>query len=539
MGTLRQRLTAALMLLVLLTCALVAGWSLRVAEREMVATIGTQQFDLLSASAAYLDADIEQKRTLLRTVVDGIAGRSATCLQTQASIEQYKALQDEFFNVIAFDATGLLIADLRDPAQIGTKRFEGRAYFRETISSRKGLISEPFVSTLSANPVILITEPVFDYQGKIVCILGGSIDLSQPAFFGQISQLRPGRTGYLFALTRDGLILHHPDSRRLLKNVLTEQGRAVPSTVAAMKGWEGWILGRSKNGTLAIITYKRMHNPAWILGSVYPFDQAFSSVNAARRAAIIGAAVVAIGAGLLSWFVITALLRPLQRLRCNVVAVEEGRESIEVFNLDGLDEVGALGRALYSLSVKRKVAEARLAHLAMTDALTGLGNRRHLQMEIKEIAARAKRLLMPITLAFLDIDHFKSINDRLGHDVGDFVLIEFSVRLRTAVRSTDHVFRLAGDEFVIVFEHFKHEQGIEDVARKILNLIREPFDINNEILRVTTSIGIATCDWHNVELDTLLRYADEALYATKRRGRDGFTLRTCIDPSPLRSSNEV
>lgn len=527
MVTLRQRLTAALMLLVLSTCALVVGWSLHVAEREMVATIGTQQFNLLSAAAAYLDADIEEKQTLLRTVIDGMADGPAACARAQSTIEQHTALRDEFFNVTVFDATGLLIGDLRDPKRVGTQRFEDRAYFRDTIEKGTGLISEPFVSALSSKPVILITAPVVDRRGKIACILGGSIDLSQPAFFGQIARLRPGSTGYLFALTRGGLILHHPDAGRLLKNVTTEQGRVVPSTVAAMHGWEGWTLGRSKNGTLAVITYKRMHHSDWILGSVYPHDEAFRSVNEARRAAIVGAAVVALGAGFVSWFVITALLRPLQGLRGNVVAVEEGRESIEVFNLQDRDEVGALGRALYSLSMKRKAAETRLAHLAMTDALTGLGNRRRLQAEIKDIAARAKRSRRPVTLAFLDIDHFKSINDRLGHDVGDLVLIEFGARLRTAVRSTDHVFRLAGDEFVIVFEHAESGDAMEDVAHKILGLIRAPFDVTDGVLLVTTSIGMATCDWRDVELGMLLRCADEALYATKQRGRDGFTLTPC------------
>jgi diguanylate cyclase (GGDEF)-like protein len=523
-ATLRQRLTATLMLLVFSTCGLVVGWSLHVAEREMVATIGTQQFDLLSASAAYLDADIEQKQTLLRTVINGMNGPAA-CMRAQAVIEQYTALRNEFFNVAMFDATGLLIGDMQDPSRTGAQGFEGRPYFRDTMRRRKGLVSEPLVSALSRKPVILITEPVIDQHGKIPCILGAAIDLSQPSFFGQIARLRPGSTGYLFALTRSGLILHHPNPTRLLKNVLAEHGSTVPSTMAAMQGWEGWTLGRAKNGTLAVITYKRMHNPDWILGSVYPFDEAFKSVDAARHAAIIGAVIVALGTGLLAWFVIAILFRPLQRLRSNVEAVEKGHESIDVFNLKDHDEVGALGRALYSLSTKRKAAEDRLAHLAMTDALTGLGNRRCLQTQIKEIAARAKRLRMPVTLAFLDIDYFKSVNDRLGHDVGDLVLTEFSMRLRAAVRSTDHVFRLAGDEFVIVFEHLEGREGVEDVARKILELVRAPFYVNDGALLITTSIGLATCGWHDVELKTLLRHADEALYMTKQHGRNGFTLK--------------
>ena len=97
MVTLRQRLTAALTLLVLLTCALVAGWSLHVAKREMVATIGTQQFDLLSASAAYLDADVVHMQALLRTVIDGLAGGApGACGRAQPSIERHTVLQRVF-----------------------------------------------------------------------------------------------------------------------------------------------------------------------------------------------------------------------------------------------------------------------------------------------------------------------------------------------------------------------------------------------------------------------------------------------------------
>ena len=514
-----------MVLLVLLTSGAVAGWSLRAAERETVATLGSQQFALLSAAAAYLDADVAQKRALLRTVVDGLAAAGgAPCDGLQAKLGRYGVLRAEFSNVVAFGADGLLVGDLLDPGLVGTQRFDNRPYFAATMRAGAGVISEPFRSQLSNQPVILITEPVFDRPGHIACILGGAIDLAQPTFFGRIARLRPGRTGYVFAVTRDGLILHHPNQQRLLKNVLTEGGRPVPSTVAAMQGMEGWLVGTTKEGTPAIITYKRMRDPAWILGTVYPSGEAFGSVDAARRAAIVGAALVALCSGLVAWFAANALLRPLQRLRAHVQAVEEGQQPIDVFNLKRRDEVGALGRALYSLSAKRQAAEAQLAHLARTDTLTGLGNRRRLQADIKDIAARARRARGPVALAFLDVDHFKSINDRLGHDVGDLVLKEFAVRLRGAVRATDHVYRLSGDEFVIVFEG-PDADDVPVVAGKILTAVRAPFFVADQVLAVTTSIGVATCGWEDVDLDALLRRADEALYVTKQRGRDGCTVK--------------
>ena len=514
-----------MVLLVLLTCGAVAAWTLRAAQRETVAMIGGQQFALLSSAAAYLDADVAQKRALLRTVVDGIgAAGGAPCDGMQAALGRYGVLRSEFSNVVAFGADGLLIGDLLDPGLLGTQRFGDRPYFVATMRSGAGVISAPFRSQLSNQPVILITEPVFDRPGHIACILGGAIDLAQPAFFGQIDRLRPGRKGYLFAITQDGLILHHPNTQRLLKNLLAERGRPVPSTVAAMRGFEGWQMGVTKNGTPAIITYKRMRDPAWILGTVYPCDEAFNGLFAARRAAIGGAALVALCAGLVAWFATKRLLRPLQRLRTHVQAVEEGAQPIDVFNLKRRDEVGALARALYSLSTKRQAAEAQLAHLARTDSLTGLGNRRRLHADIRDVAARARRARGPVALAFLDVDHFKSINDRLGHDVGDLVLKEFAVRLRGAVRATDHVYRLSGDEFVIVCEGTDGADA-QVVAGKILTAVRAPFFVADQVLAVTTSIGVATCGWADVDLDALLRRADEALYATKQRGRDGCTVK--------------
>jgi diguanylate cyclase (GGDEF)-like protein len=525
LATLRERITVAVVLLVLFACALVAVLSLDSAEREMRATVGAQQFALLSSAAAYLDADIAQKRTLLRTVADSIAfSQPVDPGRIQGILERYTSLHDEFANVVGFDAAGVVVADLRDRRQIGLQGFDQRAYFKDTMRMHEGVVSEPFLSKLSNRPVVLITEPVYDANGNIVSILGGSIDLAQPTFFGQIATLNPGRRGYLFALTREGLILHHPRRERLLKNVLSEAGTPVPSTVAAMHGWEGWTIGKSKDGTPAVLTYKRMRNPDWILGVVYPSSEAFLAVSTARRSALLYAAIVALLAGLGGWYVMRVLLDPLRKLRATVHAVEAGQLDIGALDLQRQDEVGALGRAFYSLSAQRQAAEARLAELVRTDALTGLGNRRCLEHELAEAIARTRRNGTSLALAFLDIDRFKSINDGYGHETGDMVLKMFAERLRSAVRPTDHVYRFAGDEFVIVFEPLASEQGAARVAQKILDKVRVPFALAERSLDVSTSIGLALCDGDEADAADLMRRADAALYETKRRGRDGYTI---------------
>jgi diguanylate cyclase (GGDEF)-like protein len=125
---------------------------------------------------------------------------------------------------------------------------------------------------------------------------------------------------------------------------------------------------------------------------------------------------------------------------------------------------------------------------------------------------------------FLDVDRFKDINDRLGHGMGDRVLKEFADRLRSSVRTTDTVARLAGDEFVIVLEGLGTDVEPTAVAQKIVAQMNRPFEVDGHVLLVTTSIGVAFHRHGNLDPAALLARADGALYAAKTAGRNTFQL---------------
>jgi diguanylate cyclase (GGDEF)-like protein/PAS domain S-box-containing protein len=162
--------------------------------------------------------------------------------------------------------------------------------------------------------------------------------------------------------------------------------------------------------------------------------------------------------------------------------------------------------------------ERQLHALAHSDHLTGLPNRRSYEERLVQAIARSRRSATPLALAYLDVDHFKQINDSLGHAVGDSVLREFARRLAATVRSTDTVARLAGDEFVIVLEQVGSPLECERIARKLLDAMRPPFQVDGRALAVTSSIGFA---WSaHPDLAALAHSADEALYQSKRAGRD-------------------
>jgi len=169
---------------------------------------------------------------------------------------------------------------------------------------------------------------------------------------------------------------------------------------------------------------------------------------------------------------------------------------------------------------KLKHVEDELRNLARIDSLTGLPNRSQLNEALKAAAERSQCQQSLAALLFLDIDHFKQINDSLGHAAGDLVLSEFASRIKSSLRSTDTVARLAGDEFVVILEDLSSADQALAIASKIVARVRQPMPLEKSEIRITTSIGIACYQAHEGEPSAWLARADKALYQAKAAGRD-------------------
>ena len=188
------------------------------------------------------------------------------------------------------------------------------------------------------------------------------------------------------------------------------------------------------------------------------------------------------------------------------------------------DKNGAV-RGIYTLSSdisRMKAIEQELRKHARFDSLTGLPNRPHLYEILNAALARGRRHHRAIAVFFLDIDSFKAINDLHGHANGDLVLQAFADRLAGAVRVTDTVARLAGDEFVVVLEDLNQQDEAEKVAAKILEATRLPIPLEHEALHITTSVGIVFDTTLEHSASALIALADESLYEAKAAGRNAF-----------------
>ena len=185
---------------------------------------------------------------------------------------------------------------------------------------------------------------------------------------------------------------------------------------------------------------------------------------------------------------------------------------------DGITHFVATGKDI----TKRILAEKEIEKLAYRDVLTGLANRRLMLDRLEHAMAHAEREGKLLAVLFLDLDRFKTINDSLGHSVGDQWLKTIANRLRRCARDSDTVARLGGDEFALVIENARNVMEIANVAQRILDAISEPTIVEGHDLNSTVSIGISIFPPDDGGIDSLLKNADTAMYHKKNQGGNGF-----------------
>jgi diguanylate cyclase (GGDEF)-like protein/PAS domain S-box-containing protein len=206
---------------------------------------------------------------------------------------------------------------------------------------------------------------------------------------------------------------------------------------------------------------------------------------------------------------------------------EKQHFQVHIQNLLSNAHVGGMVFTFHDITERAAVEEA-LTHEATHDVLTGLPNRSQVLVRLAEAITRAKENRSTIGALFIDLDNFKTINDTLGHEMGDQLLINVAKRIEHTIRPADMAARLGGDEFVVILENAVGQESGEAIAKRLADQFALPFRLGSNEMAVTASIGIALSDENDHEPNDILRKADAAMYSAKRQGKSGYVN---FDPS--------
>ena len=207
-------------------------------------------------------------------------------------------------------------------------------------------------------------------------------------------------------------------------------------------------------------------------------------------------------------------------------AIERVRPNGQVLSIVGRPLSSGGFVTIYTDITEQKRQASEIQRLAHTDSLTGLANRAAFLMGLQQSLASAQRRARGVAVLFIDMDAFKAVNDTLGHDTGDQVLVEIAKRLQARVRRSDWVGRMGGDEFVVALCDVSTTDEVADVVQALIHVLSAPYSTSRGDLYLSPSIGVAQSPQDATEVTELLRLADLAMYHAKRSGGAGFCLYT-------------
>ncbi|WP_076998937.1 PAS domain-containing protein [Variovorax sp. KK3] len=356
---LNTRLGLGVAAVVLAATFAIATVALHLVKASMRSSIESEQLANVAFIADAIDQKLASRRTLLATFA---ASAEARDLDDEASLqsflERHPSLHEAFDNVSFIDLQGELVANLNGAQQIGRLNVKDRPYFSDTVASGAGTISAPYRNRLNGLAQVAITQPVKDRTGQVRYVLSGLINLKERSFLGELAQVRFGVTGYVFIVSRDGVVVDHPDEARILQRMSTN-GSGDAEIARAIAGFEGAAEGSDAAGVPGLYAFRQLRQTSWVLGSVYPRQEAFARLESIERTAWFGALALALAAGAVASVVVRRQLKPLTALHRRMLDAQAASAStpMAVPASYPADEIGDLGRTFDQLMRQQQIDE--------------------------------------------------------------------------------------------------------------------------------------------------------------------------------------
>ncbi|KAA0678901.1 GGDEF domain-containing protein [Azospirillum brasilense] len=383
-----------------------------------------------------------------------------------------------------------------------------------------------------------ISTPVHNERGEVVGVLATHLswEWTREIRRSLMDTMRGRAELELIVVAADRTVLLGP--RELLGTPLD-----IEAVRSAQKNESGWIVERWPDGQRYLTGYAYgngyLNYPGlgWSVVARQPLAVAYAPATAQMVETVLAGGAMVLLFSALGWMAAGRVTRPLRRIAQAAERIRSGERGAEMPVLAGSAEITSLSATLRDLVdglTHRDAALVRLEDIAYQDRLTGLPNRRYFEQYVEATTAGNGSS----AFLYIDLDGFKPVNDRLGHDAGDLVLSQVGERLAACFRGDDVVARLGGDEFAAVLPQRAGAEppDLDGLARRIIEAVNEPVSIKGEAVRVGCSLGIALWPEDSPDVAETLRRADQALYQAKRAGRNrGIRWTPDLPPSPAES----
>lgn len=484
-------------------------------ESKLTQLLSNQQ----SASTLFVASDIEQKILLRIQSLQDVANHlPVEKINDGAALKDYLSNRIAIYRlysggvfVIGLDGKG--IADYPVVAGRQDGDFSSLEYFREVVSTGASAIGKPRVGRFSNELGLAVAVPVKNSQGDLVAVMVGIINLSDATVFDH-AKAQIGKTGkYLITSAKEGVVFIDPANMHHMQPI----SEIFPEeSIRSLRGDDTRVLP-VKNHEKYLVSTKYILDGRWFVLGMISVDEVFQPVNALKYELYLVSLFSLIIIAVLMWWMMHRYLSPLVKAAKQLKSMVFESVPLHALTVERNDEIGDLFQSFNKLQQELKLSHEALAAQAREDFLTGLPNRRHF-MELAEAELlRSERYERPLSVLMMDIDHFKNINDTYGHQAGDVVLRHLSVILRETLRQVDIIGRIGGEEFSILLP-----ETALDSAVKVAERLREKISLYQVFLagglplHFTVSVGVAALSSRDMNLDTLLNFADEALYEAKR-----------------------
>jgi diguanylate cyclase (GGDEF)-like protein len=517
LGSVRNQILAFAVLATLLPTLVTAVVSYQQNRESLTETIAADLRGTSSEAAREIDSWVDERLDALRAsassyvVTENLAriqGRDGD--RAHSRLRAYlNSLRERFPDqeaLLVLDASGRVVTS--SSGRTGSVRLspEGLTGLR----TGEALVGDAYWDGALGKAAIVLAVPIREGDGRFVAAFAAKLNLHAVA--DMLQRLSPLDSGEVALMTDQGrlVIKSRVSSAELMRTKLPE------TMTSALFEKEGQtVVYKRADGQEVVGALRRVPRLRWAAVAEIPRLEGRVARLRSATGFLTGGLFAVVG--LLAYVLALLIARPLGRLTTAAAKVAAGDLSVEL-PAAGVGEVGYLTRVFNTLvaRLRERESQAELERLSVTDALTGLYNRRHLMGTLASEVQRSRRLRRPFSMLLADVDHFKQYNDTNGHPAGDAALARIADILRRTTRGVDCVARYGGEEFLVMLLETTVGTAVIVAERIRAQIAAEEFAGG----RITVSIGVAECPSHGDTPESLIESADAALYEAKNGGRD-------------------